>query len=102
MNELITNNIKTIDTLYTTAKYSGYVGNAMLLATGIGGVGLIATRIGYVAFQAGTRMGIKYAAKEGCLQLHLDSGIQRKEAHRFYEREGMTITGFHFAENIAG
>ncbi len=44
----------------------------------------------------------EYAAKEGCLQLHLDSGVQRKEAHRFYEREGMTITGFHFAENIAG
>lgn len=28
------------------------------------------------------------AAKEGCEQLHLDSGMQRKEAHRFYEREG--------------
>ncbi len=42
----------------------------------------------------------EYAAKEGCLQMHLDSGIQRKDAHRFYEREGMTIAGFHFAENI--
>lgn len=42
----------------------------------------------------------EYAAKEGCLQLHLDSGIHRKEAHRFYEREGMTMTSLHFAENI--
>ena len=43
----------------------------------------------------------EYAAKQGCLQMHLDSGMQRKDAHRFYEREGMTITGFHFVENIA-
>jgi GNAT superfamily N-acetyltransferase len=43
----------------------------------------------------------EYAAKEGCLQLHLDSGIQRKEAHRFYEREGMTMASFHFFENVA-
>jgi GNAT superfamily N-acetyltransferase len=42
----------------------------------------------------------EYAAAEGCSQLHLDSGIQRKDAHRFYEREGMTRAGFHFAENI--
>jgi GNAT superfamily N-acetyltransferase len=41
------------------------------------------------------------AAKEGCLQLHLDTGVQRKEAHRFYEREGMTMAGYHFFENIA-
>lgn len=41
------------------------------------------------------------AAKEGCRQMHLDSGIQRKEAHRFYEREGMTMASLHFAENIA-
>jgi GNAT superfamily N-acetyltransferase len=42
----------------------------------------------------------EHAAKEGCLQLHLDTGVQRKEAHRFYEREGMTVAGFHFFENI--
>ncbi|MDV3240156.1 MAG: GNAT family N-acetyltransferase [Gammaproteobacteria bacterium] len=41
------------------------------------------------------------AAEEGCEQLHLDSGIQRKEAHRFYEREGMTMASFHFVEKIA-
>ncbi|MCC7202046.1 MAG: GNAT family N-acetyltransferase [Nitrospirae bacterium] len=41
------------------------------------------------------------AAKEGCEQIHLDSGVQRKEAHRFYEREGMTMASLHFAEKIA-
>lgn len=43
----------------------------------------------------------EFAAKEGCAQMHLDSGIQRKEAHRFYDREGMSMAGFHFVENIA-
>lgn len=41
------------------------------------------------------------AAKEGCEQMHLDSGIQRKEAHRFYEREGMTMASLHFVEKVA-
>ncbi len=41
-----------------------------------------------------------HAVREGCAQLHLDSGIQRKDAHRFYEREGMTMTSLHFAEKI--
>lgn len=41
------------------------------------------------------------ATKEGCEQMHLDSGIQRKEAHRFYEREGMTMASRHFVETIA-
>ncbi|MDP1682884.1 MAG: GNAT family N-acetyltransferase [Burkholderiales bacterium] len=43
----------------------------------------------------------EFAVKEGCLQLHLDSGMQRKEAHRFYEHEGMTVAGLHFVENLA-
>ena len=42
----------------------------------------------------------EYAAREGCVQMHLDSGIQRKEAHQFYEREGMSMASFHFVENI--
>lgn len=42
-----------------------------------------------------------YAEKQGCLQLHLDSGIQRIEAHRFYEREGMERAGFHFRQETA-
>lgn len=41
------------------------------------------------------------AVDEGCQQLHLDSGVQRKDAHRFYEREGMTMTSLHFAEPVA-
>ncbi|MGB3942536.1 MAG: GNAT family N-acetyltransferase [Candidatus Manganitrophaceae bacterium] len=41
-----------------------------------------------------------FAAKEGCRQIHLDSGIQRKEAHRFYEREGMALASFHFRKEI--
>jgi GNAT superfamily N-acetyltransferase len=41
-----------------------------------------------------------YATTEGCGQLHLDSGIQRKEAHRFYEREGLKISSYHFNKLI--
>lgn len=44
----------------------------------------------------------EYAAKEGCQQIHLDSGMQRKEAHRFYEREGMAMIGLHFAKKLIG
>lgn len=42
----------------------------------------------------------EYAIQEGCQQLHLDSGTQRKDAHRFYEREGVSLFGYHFAENL--
>lgn len=38
------------------------------------------------------------ARRAGCHQFHLDSGVQRKDAHRFYEREGMDRSAFHFAE----
>lgn len=44
----------------------------------------------------------EYARNEGCDQLHLDSGLQRKEAHRFYLREGMTQASLHFAEHLNG
>ncbi len=40
------------------------------------------------------------ARKEGCAQLHLDSGVQRKEAHRFYHRAGMDLASFHFRKNL--
>lgn len=43
----------------------------------------------------------EFAVKDGCAQIHLDSGIQRKDAHRFYESEGMSMASFHFVENIA-
>lgn len=39
---------------------------------------------------------IEYAKEQGCQELHLDSGVQRFEAHRFYLREGMHITSHHF------
>jgi GNAT superfamily N-acetyltransferase len=42
-----------------------------------------------------------YACEAGCVQLHLDSGMQRVDAHRFYEREGVKIAGFHFAETLS-
>lgn len=32
----------------------------------------------------------------GCGALDLDSGVQRRDAHRFYMREGLTISSFHF------
>ena len=37
------------------------------------------------------------ARNQGCDQLHLDSGVQRFRAHRFYLRRGMDITCHHFA-----
>lgn len=38
-----------------------------------------------------------YACEQGCQQLHLDSGVTRYAAHRFYLREGFNITSHHFA-----
>jgi GNAT superfamily N-acetyltransferase len=32
----------------------------------------------------------------GCDSLSLDSGAQRQQAHKFYFREGMVVTSFHF------
>lgn len=36
------------------------------------------------------------ALEEGCATLQLDSGLQRTDAHRFYEREGMHVSSLHF------
>jgi len=36
------------------------------------------------------------AHKNNCVQVHLDSGIQRRNAHRFYKREGMELAQYHF------
>jgi len=38
----------------------------------------------------------QFALEAGCQELYLDSGMQRKEAHRFYDREGFTRSGIHF------
>lgn len=40
------------------------------------------------------------ARRDGCEQLHLDSGVQRSDAHRFYLREGLTISAHHFRKEI--
>lgn len=41
------------------------------------------------------------AKREGCAQLHLDSGVQRFGAHRFYLRQRMDITSHHFALRLS-
>ena len=40
------------------------------------------------------------AREERCVQLHLDSGTQRRNAHRFYEREGLQMTCYHYAVDV--
>jgi GNAT superfamily N-acetyltransferase len=41
------------------------------------------------------------ARAAGCVVLDLDSGVQRADAHRFYMREGLTISSFHFTRTLA-
>lgn len=38
-----------------------------------------------------------HARQLGCNQLHLESGVQRFSAHRFYLREGFNIGSHHFS-----
>jgi GNAT superfamily N-acetyltransferase len=40
------------------------------------------------------------ARVEGCAQLHLDSGIHREDAHRFYQQNGLAIAGYHFRRDL--
>jgi len=40
------------------------------------------------------------AKKNDCRQVHLDSGTQRKDAHRFYEREGMLFSSQHYMSKV--
>ena len=42
----------------------------------------------------------EHARHQGCAQLHLDSAAHRKDAHRFYLREGMENAGFHFLTKL--
>ena len=37
------------------------------------------------------------AVASGCQVMDLDSGVERADAHRFYMRQGLVITSFHFA-----
>ena len=40
------------------------------------------------------------ARAAACASLTLDSGTQRQQAHKFYFREGMVVTSFHFAQSL--
>ena len=40
------------------------------------------------------------AVAAGCGALDLDSGVHRHDAHRFYFRERMAITAYHFAKHL--
>jgi GNAT superfamily N-acetyltransferase len=40
------------------------------------------------------------ARAEGCVTFSLDSGTQRTGAHKFYFREGLVVTSFHFAKTL--
>jgi GNAT superfamily N-acetyltransferase len=43
------------------------------------------------------------ALRQGCGELHLDSGVgpDRADAHRFYFRHGMRIASYHFGRALA-
>ena len=40
------------------------------------------------------------ARDAGCRRLDLDSGVHRREAHRFYYRERLTIGAYHFDKHL--
>lgn len=44
----------------------------------------------------------QYGLDNGCKQLHLDSGVTRYQAHRFYLREHFSINSHHFAISSLG
>ena len=41
-----------------------------------------------------------YAKQQSCNSIHLDSSVQRKEAHNFYLQENMKIDTHHFSIDI--
>lgn len=43
---------------------------------------------------------VQEARANGCEQLHLDSGVHRPRAHRFYFREGLVVNAFHFWREV--
>ena len=45
---------------------------------------------------------VEYARREDCDQFHLDSGVQRFAAHRFYLTKRMTIEAHHFGMKLRG
>lgn len=36
----------------------------------------------------------------GCAELHLDTGTHRKDAQRFYAREGLEMVGYHYKQAL--
>lgn len=44
---------------------------------------------------------IAWAQQHGCQQLHLDSGVQRFAAHRFYLQQRLQISSHHFSLDLA-
>ena len=44
---------------------------------------------------------VERAHAAGCQVLDLDSGVQRRDAHRFYMREGLGIVSFHFSRSLS-
>jgi len=42
----------------------------------------------------------RLAREAGCGKFTLDSGTQRQQAHKFYFREGMVVTAFHFVKSL--
>jgi GNAT superfamily N-acetyltransferase len=43
---------------------------------------------------------LDYAKANACQQLHLDSGVQRFAAHRFYFKQRLEIRAYHFAIDL--
>ena len=44
---------------------------------------------------------LKNEAKvNGCVELHLDTGVHREQTHRFYFRERLTINCYHFRASL--
>jgi len=41
----------------------------------------------------------EFSISRGCEQVHLDSGVQRFDAHKFYLREGFKIASHHFSKS---
>ena len=41
-----------------------------------------------------------YAKQQKCNSIHLDSSIQKEEAHKFYLSQKMKIDSYHFSINI--
>ena len=41
-----------------------------------------------------------HGREQGCETFSLDSGTQRADAHKFYFRQGLPITSFHFAKKL--